>query len=308
MLWVLMHGFPGFTSGDDLGQNSFGAAGSGYAWWAAFLLEVLMTAVLVGVVLAVTDARNEHPALAPLAIGLTLAVIHFASMARHRHVGQPGPLDRGRRVRRHRRASGQLWLFILAPLLGGPQSSGPATRLVLGRGAEPVARSGLRRPAAGGPHGRRRARVQGARVTRSAAQPAADRLASPCPGGAHRPPHAEPQSGRPRAPSGPRHPSERTYPDDPAASLAAAGLPASTRREPYWSQQIPREWGLAAGRRRGRAHPDPPHRRLTRQPHRCQPRPSIQISPVARRLTDQAGAGGVPPLVDLPARARRTPR
>ena len=29
-----------------------------------------MTAIFVYVILAVTDARNEHPALAPLAIGL----------------------------------------------------------------------------------------------------------------------------------------------------------------------------------------------------------------------------------------------
>ena len=39
-----------------------------------------MTVVFVWVILAVTDARNEHPALAPLAIGLALTMIHFASI------------------------------------------------------------------------------------------------------------------------------------------------------------------------------------------------------------------------------------
>src|SRR5687767_11400094 len=36
-LFVLMHGFPGFDATGNMGQNSFGDAGSGYAWWAAFL-------------------------------------------------------------------------------------------------------------------------------------------------------------------------------------------------------------------------------------------------------------------------------
>jgi len=71
----------GFDSERAFGQNYFGdASPEGYAWWAAFVLELLMTAIFVGVILAVTDARQPHATMAPLAIGLTLAVIHFASM------------------------------------------------------------------------------------------------------------------------------------------------------------------------------------------------------------------------------------
>ena len=62
-----------------------------------------MTAIFLYVILAVTDARNEHPALAPAAIGLALTMIHFASITAHRHLGQPGPLDRRRSLRRQRR-------------------------------------------------------------------------------------------------------------------------------------------------------------------------------------------------------------
>jgi aquaporin Z len=141
-LFVLMHGFPGFDATGNLAQNSFGDAGSGYAWWAALLLEMLMTAVFLWVILAVTDVRNEHPALAPLAIGLTLTMLHFGSIAatgtsvnpaRSIGVGVFAGVD----------AVAQLWLFILAPLLGGA-IAGISYALLLGRGAEDVPGSGLR--------------------------------------------------------------------------------------------------------------------------------------------------------------------
>ena len=141
-LFVLMHGFPGFDATGNMGQNSFGDAGSGYAWWAAFLLEMLMTAVFLWVILAVTDVRNEHPALAPLAIGLTLTMLHFGSIAatgtsvnpaRSIGVGVFAGVD----------AIAQLWLFILAPLLGGA-IAGITYALLFGRGAEDVPGSGLR--------------------------------------------------------------------------------------------------------------------------------------------------------------------
>ena len=142
-LFVLMQGFPGFEATGNMGQNSFGDAGSGYAWWAAFLLEMLMTAVFLWVILAVTDVRNEHPALAPLAIGLTLTLLHFGSIAatgtsvnpaRSIGVGVFAGVD----------AIAQLWLFILAPVLGGA-IAGVTYGLLFGRGAEDVPGSGFKR-------------------------------------------------------------------------------------------------------------------------------------------------------------------
>ena len=146
-LFTLMHGFPGYTAEGNMGQNSYGDAGSGYAWWAAFLLEMLMTAVFIWVILAVTDVRNEHPALAPLAIGLSLTMIHLASIgatgtsvnpARSIGVGVFAGTD----------AVVQLWLFILAPLLGGA-IAGASYAYLFGQGSEPVPGSGFRfvRPA-----------------------------------------------------------------------------------------------------------------------------------------------------------------
>lgn len=152
-LFTLMHGFDGFSAAGGLGANSYGDQGSGYAWWAAFLLEMLLTAVFLWVILAVTDARNELQAvMGPLAIGLALAMIHFASMgatgtsvnpARSIGVGLFAGVD----------AIAQLWVFILAPLVGAV-IAGLTYPLLFGQGAAAVEGSGL---SFGG--GRRRTRA-----------------------------------------------------------------------------------------------------------------------------------------------------
>ena len=81
VLFGLGHGFEGFVAEGNMGQNFFGDQGSGFAWWAALLLELLMTAVFVWVILSVTDARNEvNVALGPLAIGLSLAMFHLLAI------------------------------------------------------------------------------------------------------------------------------------------------------------------------------------------------------------------------------------
>ena len=141
-LFILVQGIDGYEVGDSgLGQNGFGDDGTGYAWWAALLVEIILTAIFVYVILAVTDARNEHPALAPAAIGLTLTMIHFASVgltgtsvnpARSIGVGIFAGSD----------AIIQLWLFIVAPLIGAA-AAGLTYPLVFGHGTDPVVGSGL---------------------------------------------------------------------------------------------------------------------------------------------------------------------
>src|SRR6478735_3282609 len=141
-LYVLMQGFDSFDAEGHMGQNAFGDQGSGYAWWAAFLLELVLTAIFVTVILAVTDERNEHPALAPLAIGFTLAALHFVaipltgtSVNPARSIG-PALFAGGDNIV-------QLWLFILAPALGGA-AAGLLYPLLFGYATEPIAGSGLR--------------------------------------------------------------------------------------------------------------------------------------------------------------------
>jgi aquaporin Z len=142
VLFVLMHGFDGWDSEGNMGQNGFGDQSAGdYAWWAAFLLELVLTALFVFVILSVTDERNEHPGLAPLAIGLTLAAIHFVaipatgtSVNPARSIG-PALFAGGDSI-------AQLWLFIVAPLAGG-LIAGLAYPMLFGRAVEDVPGSGL---------------------------------------------------------------------------------------------------------------------------------------------------------------------
>ncbi|MDP3893289.1 MIP/aquaporin family protein [Nocardioides sp.] len=143
VLLILLQGFDGFDFGDPIGANAFGDAGNGYAWWAAFLAEMVLTLLFVTVILAVTDTRNEHPVMAPLAIGLALTAIHLVSMGMTgtsvnpaRSIGPAlfaGDLD----------IVVQLWLFILAPLAGAGLA-GVLYGAVFGHDTTPVPRSGLR--------------------------------------------------------------------------------------------------------------------------------------------------------------------
>lgn len=109
-------GFDLATSG--LAHNGWGAGyGGGYTQGAAFLFEAVATFVFVLVILGATG-KGSHPALAGLAIGLTLTVIHLVgiritgtSVNPARSLG-PALVVGGK-------AMTQLWLFIVAPLMGG---------------------------------------------------------------------------------------------------------------------------------------------------------------------------------------------
>lgn len=113
----------GKTAGYDvaasgLGQNGWGPEYlGGFGMMAAFTFEVVATAVFLVVILGVT-AETGNSALAGLVIGLTLVMIHLigipitgTSVNPARSIGPAlfaGPT-----------ALSQLWLFIVAPLLGG---------------------------------------------------------------------------------------------------------------------------------------------------------------------------------------------
>jgi len=100
-----------------LGQNGWGAGYLGqYGTLAAFVVETVATFVFLVVILGVTGPGGQ-PALAGLAIGLTLVLIHIVfipvtgvSVNPARSIG-PALFVGGT-------ALAQLWLFIVAPLLG----------------------------------------------------------------------------------------------------------------------------------------------------------------------------------------------
>jgi aquaporin Z len=89
---------------------------NGYGLAAVIIIEVMLTALLVFVVLASTDQLSDVP-LAGLSIGVTLAVINLVAI----------PVD-GASVNPARSlavapypdgAMGQVWAFIVFPLIGG---------------------------------------------------------------------------------------------------------------------------------------------------------------------------------------------
>lgn len=131
----------GWEFGDPLGANGFGDQG-GAELLGALLVEIILTFVFVTVILSATDERNRAvAALAPLAIGLTLAAIHFVAIPLTGTSVNPAR-SIGVAFFSGSDAILQLWLFILAPLLGAA-AAGLLYPLLFGHGATPVPGSGL---------------------------------------------------------------------------------------------------------------------------------------------------------------------
>lgn len=97
-----------------LGTNGWGATINERG---AFLLEVIMTFLLVSVVLLVTH-RAAAPGFAGLAIGLVLTAIHLVGIPLDGTSVNPAR-SLGPAVFAGTHAMSQLWLFIVAPLIGG---------------------------------------------------------------------------------------------------------------------------------------------------------------------------------------------
>lgn len=107
-----------FGSNASLGTNGFGEASAlGAGMGVAFLVEVILTFVFVTAIMGVTS-KIENSSVAGLVIGLTLTLVHIlgipftgTSVNPARSFG-PALLSGGL-------ALSQVWLFIVAPLIGG---------------------------------------------------------------------------------------------------------------------------------------------------------------------------------------------
>lgn len=144
VLLILLLGIDGFEAFDDpIGANRWGdnAGATGYALWSSLVLELILTAIFVFVVLAVTDERNEHPAMAPLAVGLALSAIYFFSVP-----VTGGSVNPARSIG-PALFSGtdpliELWVFIVGPLLGAA-AAGLAYPALFGHAGDRIPGSGL---------------------------------------------------------------------------------------------------------------------------------------------------------------------
>ncbi|MEB8387782.1 aquaporin [Rhodobacteraceae bacterium KMM 6894] len=105
------------VAANGLGQNGWGPGYMGeYGTGAAFVFEVVATFIFLIVILGVT-ASTAPAAMAGLAIGLTLTAIHLVGI-NVTGVSVNPARSFGPALFAGAGALGQLWLFILAPILG----------------------------------------------------------------------------------------------------------------------------------------------------------------------------------------------
>lgn len=119
VLLEIQKGAPGFAMGEwALGSNGWGPGYLGsYTTVAAFITETLLTFLFLFVIFA-TTSKLGNSNMAGLAIGLTLVLIHLVAIPITGTSVNPAR-SFGPAILAGGKALGQLWLFIIAPILGG---------------------------------------------------------------------------------------------------------------------------------------------------------------------------------------------
>ena len=118
VLYLIAGGKSDFDVSAGFASNGYGAhSPGGYSLLAALLTEVVMTMMFLIIILGATDARAPQ-GFAPLAIGLGLTLIHLISIPVTNTSVNPAR-STGVALFVGDWAVAQLWLFWLAPLVGG---------------------------------------------------------------------------------------------------------------------------------------------------------------------------------------------
>jgi aquaporin Z len=118
LLRVIAGGAPGFDLSGGFASNGYGEHSPGhYSLVSAFMTEVVLTAVFLFVIMGSTHPRAPA-GFAPLAIGLALTLIHLVSIPVTNTSVNPAR-STGPALFVGGWALEQLWLFWVAPLLGG---------------------------------------------------------------------------------------------------------------------------------------------------------------------------------------------
>ena len=106
-----------------LASNGYGEhSPGGYSIAAALTIEIVLTAFFLIIIMGSTDARAPK-GFAPIAIGLALTLIHLISIPVTNTCVNPAR-STGVALFQGGGALGQLWLFWLAPLIGGAIGAG----------------------------------------------------------------------------------------------------------------------------------------------------------------------------------------
>jgi aquaporin Z len=146
LLWVVAHGQKGFSSRDSgFAANGYGDHSPGhYSVWAALIIEILLTAFFLYVILGATD-RRATAGFGPIAIGLALTLIHLISLPIDNTSVNPAR-SLGPALFAGAWAIGQLWLFIVAPIVGALAAGVSYYFLVGGPGREALANAPVSEP------------------------------------------------------------------------------------------------------------------------------------------------------------------
>lgn len=123
VLYLIASGQPGFDVSAGFASNGYGAhSPGGYSFLAALITEVVMTMVFLVVILGATDKRAPQ-GFAPIAIGQCLTLIHLIRIPVTNTSVNPAR-STGVAVFAGGWALGQLWLFWVAPIVGGALGAG----------------------------------------------------------------------------------------------------------------------------------------------------------------------------------------
>jgi aquaporin Z len=123
VLYVIASGHAGFDVSAGFASNGYGAhSPGGYSLTAAAVSEVVMTMMFLLIILGATDRRAPQ-GFAPLAIGLTLTLIHLISIPVTNTSVNPAR-STAVAVYVGDWALAQLWLFWVAPIVGAVVGAG----------------------------------------------------------------------------------------------------------------------------------------------------------------------------------------
>lgn len=118
VLYLIASGKSGFDVTAGFASNGYAEHSPGlYSLGAALVTEVVMTMMFLFVIMGATD-KKAPAGLAPIAIGLCLTLIHLVSIPVTNTSVNPAR-STGVAVFAGGWALGQLWLFWVAPIIGG---------------------------------------------------------------------------------------------------------------------------------------------------------------------------------------------
>lgn len=118
VLYLIASGAPGFEGVGGFASNGYGdASPEGYSMMSALVIEIVLTAFFIVIILGATSS-GAPAGFAPIAIGLALTLIHLISIPVTNTSVNPAR-STGVALFADGPALAQLWLFWVAPLIGG---------------------------------------------------------------------------------------------------------------------------------------------------------------------------------------------